>query len=621
MCGIVGVHGVGDKVLVKDMMKSISHRGPDDSGTYFDDMIGFGHQRLSIIDLSTGHQPIFNEDESVVTIYNGEIYNYRELRKVMEGKGHRFATNTDTEVIVHLYEQYGEDFVKHLRGMYAIALWDIKNKKLVLARDRIGIKPLYYVNVGEALLFSSEIKAFLKHDGFTPELDLVSCRQYLSYQYTVGPRTCLKNVKKLQPGEMLVVDASGKRVKSYWDLNIKPMDCSDGECSEKLGKIMEDCIEMRLMSDVPLGAYLSGGFDSSAIVAIMSEKLKDPVNTFSIGFGYDDVDEIKYAKIVAEHFQTDHNEIIIGSEDVIKSLPDIIWHLDEPIGDPAATPSYFLAKKASEKVKVILTGEGGDEAFGGYRTYKLMNFAEKIRKIIPNTVKSVMPHLTKNIKGRDREKRYLSYLSSKDDEIKYPGQGHVFDVGEKDEYFTDEFKKITTQKEVESPMRKYFMKDKKMDYISRLQYVDIKTWVPDDLLMKLDKTSMAFAIEGRVPFLDHELLEYCLSMPQNMRIRNGAEKYMAKKIMTKRMPETVTKRKKRGFMVPMHHWMENELRDYAEDMLSEKTLQKRGMLNVGVSDILKKPKTIWRGHQIWAIITLELWSRMYVDRIKQGRVL
>jgi asparagine synthase (glutamine-hydrolysing) len=615
MCGIVGVLGLRDRGLLKSMMDAVRHRGPDDSGTYEDGDAMLGHLRLSIIDLNTGKQPISNEEGTVVTVFNGEIWNYREIRGRLEGRGHRFRTDSDTEVIVHLYEDMGEDFVRELRGMYAIAVWDSARKRLVLARDRVGKKPLYYTRQGGAFMFSSEIKAFLRYDGFKPALDMHAVHSYLTLQYVAGPRTALEGVFKLQPGHVLVWEAGKAAVKRYWDLEAKTHEVSEGRCLAEVDALLADCVRMRLMSDVPLGAYLSGGLDSSTMVHYMSQAGGEAVKTFSIGFGYEDVDETKYAKIVADHYGTDHHELIATSEETVKAVPEIIWHLDEPIGDPAAVPTYALSRKAKEKVTVILTGEGGDEAFAGYRTYKLLSAGNFIRGKMPAAVKEMLiPYAIRNLPGFARGKRYLRYVSASDEEKVYLGQGHVLDQEERDEFYSDGLKKAVGGTDSLDIMRGYFKAQTTPTFLSRLQYVDIKTWVPDDLLMKLDKTSMAWAIEGRVPFLDHKLLEYTMSIPADMKLRGRTDKYILKKLMKDRLPREIIRRKKQGFRVPMHHWMLDELQDFAQDVLSEKNVRRRGLLRPDkVGRLLASERNLWKGHQIWGLITLEMWMRMYLD--------
>lgn len=621
MCGIVGIQGLVDEGLLKAMMDTVKHRGPDDSGKYIDKDVMLGHRRLSIIDLSTGQQPIYNEDGTVVTVYNGEIYNYKEVRRKLERQGHRFKTNTDTEVIVHLYEEYGLDFMNDLRGMFAIALWDADRKRLVLVRDRIGIKPLYWYEEGGVFLFASEVKSLLRYDGLKPKLNRKAVHYYLTLQYVPGPETALAGVMKLQPGHILVREEGKTQVRRYWDLRTGMYEVTESQCLVEVEAMIKDCIKMRLMSDVPLGAYLSGGLDSSTIVHYMTLMMNEPVKTFSIGFGYEDVDEVKYAKTVAEHYGTDHHELISTSDEMMKALPEIIWHLDEPIGDPACVPTYFLSKKSKEKVTVILTGEGGDEAFAGYRTYKLLTAGDRFRQMMPGILKNTLIPLTiKSLPGFTRVKRYLRYVSAKDGEKVYLGQGHILDEEERNDYYTDGFKKDAGGADSLDLMRGYFKAGTTPTFLSSLQYVDIKSWVPEDLLMKLDKTSMAWAIEGRVPFLDHKLLEYTMSLPPEMKLRGGTDKYIVKKLMADKLPKEIIRRKKQGFRVPMHHWMLNELADFAKDVLSEENVGKRGILRPEkVKKLLESPGDLWRGHQIWGLITLELWQRMYVDGERPGR--
>ena len=623
MCGIVGAYGLVDNGLLESMMKSISHRGPDDSGRYIEKNLMLGHRRLSIIDLSTGKQPISNEDGSIVTVYNGEIYNYRELRDGLEKKGHRFSTNTDTEVIVHLYEEKGIRFLEYLRGMHAIAVWDSRNNRLILSRDHMGIKPLYYLEWDNALFFSSEIKAFLCLDEFIPEIDPVSAGHYLSLNYVPGDRTILKDVKKLEPGHALISSNDKKKSIQYWNLGVKNNDSIMGQCLKDIDMLLKECVEMRMMGDVPFGAYLSGGLDSSTIVHYMSRNHSEPIKTFSIGFGYDDVDETAYARQVAEHFGTDHHEICMTAKQALRGIPDIIWHLDEPVGDPAAVPTYFLSKEAKKKVKVVLTGEGGDEAFAGYRTYKLLLGGDILRRHLPETLRRVLlPWLVDSVPGFSHAKRYVKHLSAPEGKRIYMSQGHLLNEAEKKELITGDFSNKMGGYEVRKIMRKHFHHLDTSSLLPKLQYIDLKTWVSEDLLMKLDKQTMAWGIEGRVPLLDHRLIEYCLGINTDHKIRYGTEKYILKKLMSKRLPLEIIKRKKQGFHVPMHHWMMDEISEVAKQVLCQKSVKKRGILRPEkVEKLLSGRIDLWRGHQIWGLMTLELWSKMYIDGIRSKRIL
>lgn len=623
MCGIVGVHGLDDKDLLAAMMDSVAHRGPDDSGTHTDSGIALGHRRLSIIDLSTGKQPIYNEDGSVVTVYNGEIYNYLKLKKELEGKGHEFRTSTDTEVIVHLYEEEGPGFVKKLRGMFALALWDADKKRLLLARDRIGIKPLYYHEAEDAFLFSSELKSLLEYEALAPRLDERSAHHYLSLQYVPGPMTALEGVRKLMPGQTLIRENGKSTVRNYWELKAKESKKPVDECMKEVDELLTECVKDRLMSDVPLGAYLSGGIDSTVMVEMMSKGATEPVKTFSVGFGYEDVDEVDYARVAAEHYGTDHHEIIVKSQQAIEAIPDIIWHLDEPVGDPAAVPTYFLSKLASEKVKVVLTGEGGDEAFGGYRTYKLLIAGDTIRNMLPSVVKEqIIPSMIKGLPGLTRPKRYLKYVASAEHEKVYMGQGHVLDEEDRQTIYTSRFRAEQGVVDPLDTIRPYFKAKSLPNFLSRLQYVDIKTWMPDDLLMKLDKMTMAHSIEGRVPFLDHKLLEYTMTLKPDLKLNLRGDKIILKKMMAKRLPPEILGRKKQGFRVPMHHWMMKELSDYASEVLSDSSVRRRGLLKPAqVKRLFGRPESLWRGHQIWALMSLELWQRLYIDRQRPSEIL
>lgn len=609
MCGICGIFGLEDKSLVRRMCQILAHRGPDDDGFFFDKNIGLGHRRLSIIDLAWGKQPIFNEDESICTIYNGEIYNFPELRKDLERKDHRFYTNTDTEIIVHLYEEEGALFVKKLRGMFAIALWDANKKCLLLARDPIGIKPLYYTFVGNILIFASEIKAILECEEVKRKLNTSSLDKYLTYRYVPGPLTMFEGISRLMPGHLMLCSEKGHEIIKYWDIQAQP----PGERSEEyyiraLRRMLEENVRMELISDVPLGAYLSGGIDSSIIVALMSRMMDQPVKTFSVGFGMGEpIDELASAKLVSEHLGTDHHEIIAKSEDVEKLLPKIIWHLDEPIVDPAIFPTYLVSQLASKHVKVVLTGEGADELFAGYSDYRIRLKGEKVRRVIPAFIRKTASSFFDKSSNSGINLYARQMLDETEGHILW---GELFNGEEKKELYMDRFN-------VEKPYKPGYFKEYTSDTLDKMLYADIKTWLPDDLLTKVDKTTMANSLEARVPYLDHTLVEFAMGIPSRLKIKGGTEKYILRKTAEDLLPRETLIRKKHGFTVPINEWTTKHLNTMISNTLSESAIKNRGYFKYDhVRHIIEHASNPRYSHQLWALFTLELWHKIYIDNIK-----
>lgn len=612
MCGICGIFGFEDKTLVKKMCQVIAHRGPDDDGFFFDENIGLGHRRLSIIDLSTGKQPIFNENRNICIIYNGEIYNFPELRKELEEKGHRFYTSTDTEVIVHLYEEEGFFFLKRLRGMFAIALWDADKKCLLLARDPIGIKPLYYTFIGSSLIFASEIKALLECEAVKRRLNIASLDQYLTYRYVPGPSTMFEGIYRMMPGHLILCSKNGSEIVKYWDVPPQSKGVGDeGYYTSMLRKMLKKNVEMELISDVPLGAYLSGGIDSSIIVSLMSRKVDQPVKTFSVGFGAGEpIDELESARLVSEHIGTDHHEIIVRSEDVEKHLPRIIWHLDEPIVDPAIFPTYLLSELASRHVKVVLTGEGADELFAGYSDYHTRLKGEKVRRFLPPAFRRTATGFLNKSSNSGINLYARQMLDDTDDHILW---GELFDSDEKRELYVD-FKVEKT------PTVGYF-KGYTGESLSKMLYTDIKTWLPDDLLVKVDKMTMANSIEARVPYLDHTLIEFAMNIPPHLKIKNGVEKYILRRASEDLLPKATLIRKKHGFTVPINDWITKSLETMISNTLSESAIKKRNYFRYNrVKHIIENASNPRYSHQLWSLFTLELWHKIYIDNIKPDKL-
>ncbi|MFQ5645597.1 MAG: asparagine synthase (glutamine-hydrolyzing) [bacterium] len=610
MCGICGTVGFSDEKLLERMCGVISHRGPDDSGLYCAGNVGLGHRRLSIIDLEKGHQPIHNEDNSLWIVFNGEIYNYRDLKKELEKKGHRFYTDSDTETIVHLYEEYGRECVKRLRGMFAFALWDDKRREIFIARDRLGIKPLYYAEVDGKFLFGSEIKSLLQYTGLKPRLNEPALDRYLSFRYVPGPETCFKKIKKLQAGHFLCYREGGLRIGQYWDIHFEPDHRpSLTDFSQAFREKLEQSIKLRLMSEVPLGAYLSGGLDSSFIVALMSGLSEKAVESFSVGFAEEKYNELEYARIVADHFQTNHHTLY--AEEYTGDLLDkIVWHLDEPLADAAVIPTYLMSKLTKQHVTVVLSGEGADELLAGYPKYKVLTWAAGIQHLLPgfgwNSLGAIFS-------GRIDLYRLLSALGSgKDRAEAYMKLVSVFSDEEKELLYTDRYKKVCRQLEpMEKFIRPYFETDE--DLLSQLLRLDIKTWLPDDLLLKNDKMSMANAVEARVPYLDHELVELMARIPSKYKLKRSQDKLVLRRAMQGIVPQTICRRKKTGFTVPVGSWSAGDLKDKVAEVLNKETIGSSGFFNWSyVEHILSRDlNNQFYRRQFWSLFSFCLWHKVF----------
>lgn len=623
MCGICGIVGFDDKNLLNKMCDALIHRGPDDSGIFVDSGVGLGHRRLSIIDLKTGHQPVHNEDESIWIVFNGEIYNFKELRKELEDKGHKFYTYTDTEVIVHSYEEYGDYCAEKFNGDFAFAIWDGSRKKLVLARDPIGVKPLYYTVLDGCFLFSSEIKSLLQYREFDKKLNYNALHRYLTFQYTPGPETMIEGIFKLQPGHILWYTNGLLKISQYWDLNPSETINSESYICNTLLKLLKDSISRRLMSDVPLGAYLSGGLDSSVIVGLMSEMVDEPVKTFSVGFGVGEpVDELKYAKIVSDNFGTEHREVIIRP-DAFSRLPEIIWHLDEPVSDPAVIPTYFLSEYTKKYVTVVLTGEGGDEVFAGYEKYKLNMNIERLARFyrkIPSFLSIPAVNACKMLSPEESMvKRQCQFiLESGEADYNYVKSTQVFSEADKDDLYSDSLRQLRKD-ELVKVVRPHFQKMHKQGFLAQMRYADIKTWLPDDLLMKVDKTTMAHGVEARVPLLDKEIVGFSFGIPAGLKLNGATGKYIFRKLAGSFLPKEITERRKHGFTVPINQWLDGELKDIVSQMLSESSVHREYFRYKYIQNMLtNKTSKQDYSHKLWALLTFEIWHRLYIDNDMTG---
>jgi asparagine synthase (glutamine-hydrolysing) len=633
MCGICGLLDVrqtetSKRACLERMCQIMVHRGPDDEGHYVAKEVALGMRRLSIIDVAHGHQPIGNEDETVWIVLNGEIYNFQTLRDELEAKGHRFRTRTDTEVIVHLYEEEGLDFVKRLRGMFAVALWDVPRSRLVLARDCIGKKPLYVRREPGRLLFASEIKSILAADDVPRRIDPQALREYLELGYVPAPRTLFEGIEKVLAGHLLVIENGTIRDREYWDPRFDQTEQrSEEEWVERVREKLLESVRIRLVSEVPLGAFLSGGIDSSSVVAAMAQFSDRPVKTYSIGFEGEDTfyNELPYARIVADAFHTDHHEIIVRP-DVAELLPRLIWHLDEPIADSAFFTTYLVSRLARESVTVILSGVGGDELFGGYRRY-LGNAMWRYYALLPRAVRrNALPWLLSRL-PQDRHsgwKNNIRYASAfvKTAELdpveRYLSYVTIFSPGVQAHLLREPWTNgpAAGAGPVSDVMQGYFERCKTSDSLNRIMYADIKTSLTDDLLALTDKMTMAASIECRAPFVDSELVELAGQIPSGMKIRGFTMKHLLKRVVEPWLPEQILNRKKRGFGAPVGAWMRNQLQPLVEEMLSETQVKRRGLFHWPVvQEIISshREQRSDRTDHLLALISLEAWCRIFLD--------
>ena len=626
MCGIAGMvrtdsDGRVDQATIHRMCEAIVHRGPDEEGIFVKAGVGLGMRRLSIIDLSGGHQPIFNEDKTIWIVFNGEIYNFPELRGELEKRGHRFSTHSDTEVIVHLYEDLGADCVKKLRGMFAFALYDERRGTLLMARDRLGKKPLHYALAGNRFLFGSEIKAIL---AVAPELASVNQEailQYLHFGYIPDPVTAFLPIQKLPAGHVLELEAGQIRIRQYWDLpeygTRAPR--SEEECLEEMERLLAEAVRIRLISDVPLGALLSGGTDSSTVVALMARASSKPVKTFSIAFGHDDFDESGYARIVAKKFGTEHHELVV-EPNILETVETLTRSLEEPFGDSSMLPTYFVSRMARKYVTVALSGDGGDELFAGYDRYAI-NLRRNVLGRIPRWAgrwyrERVFPRLPKNMRGRR-----LSYNVSLPWRERYVDSISFLPLFERDiPLLSDEFREILrTGGNPENVMQRYFDQAPAKNPTDQMLYLDTKTYMVGDILTKVDRMSMARSLEVRVPILDHVFVEWATGLPTEWKLRSGQQKYILRKLADRvGVPHEALYRPKRGFAMPLVHWIRHELKDLILSVLLEPRTLQRGYFNPeGVKRLLDEHFRGYRDHSggIWRLLILELWHRNFLERI------
>ena len=619
MCGIAGIVYVrsgkkAEQTLIKEMCVAIRHRGPDDMGIWTGGRAGIGMTRLSIIDLSGGHQPIHNEDESLWIVFNGEIYNYPELRSMLSKKGHKFYTSSDTEVIIHLFEEYGPDCVRRLRGMFAFAIWDKVREELFIARDRLGIKPLHYYIDGDRLIFGSEIKSILKC-GVPREPHYPSLINYFFYGHVPDPDTMFKGVRKLPPGHFLIYRKGEAEVKQYWDIKYEYGDPKPEEFYiDRILEILDEAVGIHLISDVPLGAFLSGGIDSSLVVALMSRHMKEPVKTFSIGFRSQKFNELPYARMVAEKYKTEHHEEIVepDAKAVIESL---VKQFDEPFADSSAIPTYYVSRMAKKWVKVVLTGDGGDELFGGY-THYLTSRITRHTSWIPDIIKKgVFRNVCRLLPEWSPGINILRHISCDETERFVQKYARGMSLLH-NEIFSEELREKVGSTDPSPALICHLDKVSGRDPLTKLLYLDTKMYLPSDILTKVDRMSMLTSLEARVPILDHSLVEFAATIPPEMKIKGMTTKYLLKKAAERLLPKEVIYRPKQGFAVPINEWIKGEWSKMCEDLLlGERALARNNFNPKFLNRIMTEHRWGRRDHShiIWTLMVLELWFREMID--------
>jgi asparagine synthase (glutamine-hydrolysing) len=632
MCGIAGilefsVDVQADPFVLRRMCDVMAHRGPDDQGAFVQGPIGLGIRRLSIVDLTTGHQPISNEDGTIWLVFNGEIYNHLALREQLIARGHRYRTHSDTETIVHLYEEYGRDCVQHLRGMFAFAIWDSKQKRLFVARDRLGIKPLYYCATRGRLLFGSEIKVLLAHPSMRPRFDRAALPEFLAFGYLSGQETFYEDIRKLMPGHTLEVDQTGElTIRPYWDLQMSEPDRSHDEAYyvRTYRDLLEQSVNSHLMSDVPLGVFLSGGLDSSAVAALMTKIRREPIETFSVGYPEHAYSELPYARTVARHLNSVHHEVSVTSQEFFDALPKLIWHENEPIAWPSSVSLYFVARLARERVKVVLTGEGSDETLAGYSRYaftlKNAGFDRFYRGFVSSLIRrgirdfigtsnwikaSARRKLSHTFLGADGESWTSFYFDNFFSAFNQPDQRGLLT-----ESVAEEFADGAAYRNVLA-----YWEHSSGELLQRLLYTDIKTYLVE-LLMKQDNMSMAASIESRVPFLDHVLVEWAMQVPAGIEIHRMAGKQILKKAMEDLLPNSIIYRPKLGFPTPWSGWLAGPRLDWIESLLLEPRTVGRGYFKPSaVQKLFLEHRAKYRDHydRIWRLLNLELWQRVCIE--------
>ena len=632
MCGICGVAGQADEQLIKNMLARIAHRGPDDEGIYVaetstDERVGLGHRRLSIIDLSpAGHEPMSDASGQVWLTFNGEIYNFKELRPELERLGHRFRSETDAEVIIYAYLEWGRECLTRLNGMFAFAIWDSRDESLLLARDRLGIKPLYYADTPAGFAFASEVKALLAVPGFERAVDLAALDQFMTFLWTPDPRTAFRGVSKLPPGHCLIRRNGSSEVFEYWDIAFDEDDSiSEAEWVERLREQITRSVRAQMMADVPLGAFLSGGLDSSTIVALMTAAATAKVTTYTFGFKQEDLrydileDDVKYARAVGREFKTDYREEFFEPH-VMDLLPRLVYHMDEPVADPAIITSYLICRAARERLTVLLSGMGGDEVFAGYPRHTAVKIAEAYNLIPSFLSRPVVRALPGSKPGKFtalfRNTKKLAKSAALPERERYLGFGTYFTEEEKLDLYSRGMRDAATEFNAYSEHQKYFDRVAGEDFINQMLYIDLKTFLPCLNLTYTDKTSMASSMEVRVPLLDHELVELAARMPARLKLKGLTGKYALKRAAESWLPREIIHRKKAGFSAPLRAWLVRDLRGMVEELLSQSNIERRGYFDYrGVRRLIDENLSGREDNslKVFQLLTLELWHRAFID--------
>lgn len=628
MCGICGKLNFDpgasvSPALIKNMADTISHRGPDDDGYFVAGPVGFGFRRLSIIDLSGGHQPLANEDARIHIVFNGEIYNYQELRQYLLGRGHIFKTQTDTETIVHLYEELGEACVEKLRGMFAFAIWDDRTQSLFLARDRVGIKPLYYTQTRDSVVFASEIKALLADPEISAEVRPAMIDRFLTFDYLPGEETLFKSIYKLAPGHTLTFRGGKSYKRQYWDLHFEPSDSSLSQAKAKLLHVLDESVALHMISDVPVGFLLSGGVDSTAMLGLAVGKSSHPLSSYTIGFsGPDTMDERSFARLAAQKYGSDHHETTISANQFVDFLPKYIWHMEDPVCEPPAVALYYVSKLAKDFVKVLISGEGGDEAFAGYSNYRSLLWIERLKRL-PTPFRQLFS-ASLAVLGRAASpgwsEKSSQFLRSRLQDSYYGRTSHParFFNRQWQKFYSTAFAATVDKKFSSHAATKHFRNGHRNGPLAQMLYTDTKTWLPDDLLVKADKMTMANSIELRVPLLDHKILEFAASLPQNFKVRGFTTKYIAKTALRGRVPREILDRKKAGFPVPYERWLRQDLKDWVHALLLDSKATSRGYFQKNAVERLLSDDLRSGGYskEIFDLAVLELWHREFLEKGK-----
>jgi asparagine synthase (glutamine-hydrolysing) len=630
MCGICGIYRRTDNSAiepddVRRMNAVLEHRGPDDEGYFFSDEIGLGMRRLSIIDLMTGQQPIWNEDRTCCIIYNGELYNFLDLRPQLEAKGHVFTTRSDTEVILHAYEEWGPACVRRFNGMFAIAIWDQSAHTLFLARDRVGEKPLYYYQDRDRLVFASEIKAILADRTIPRQLNVPGLANYLAFGRAAAPQTIYQDICKLLPAHYLLARDGQLQIQQFWDVGDEPQLATDAALSEddyaaSILSLLSDSVQRRMIADVPVGAFLSGGVDSSAIVALMKQHASGPVKTFSLGFAVGgSYNELWDARRVAKYFGTEHYELNVEHVDLVQTLRTLVYHYDEPFGDAASFPVYLLSRFARQHVKVVLTGDGGDELFGGYRRYAVDEFAGAYQKLPGVLTHTLIPAVVYPMRRLRRIKRTIQTLPITDPARRYAAWLEVFSPDMQAELLCPEVAATLAEYDPAWQYPLYYSRlncGTATDHLNRLMYTDLKTLLVDAYMEKTDKATMAASLEARLPLLDYRLVELAFQIPSSSKLKGWSTKRILKRAVAPLVPSEVLRKRKHGFAVPTDPWFRGDLKDFAYEVLFDQRTRQRGYFN---SQFVEK---LWHEHvagrevwdtQLWLLLNFELWHRIYID--------